>query len=95
VARIGFSDSPTASGIVAAWRARPELLGGTAFPITKSVLILLFWFLCPLNSSAMPLQKRRVQLELSKQGSTPFHRDRVNRISKALRRKAALNLYRR
>jgi hypothetical protein len=44
VARIGFSDSPTASGIVAAWRAMPELLGGTVFPVTKSALILLSGF---------------------------------------------------
>jgi len=51
VARIALSDCLTASGIVAAWRARSELLGGTVFPITKSALILLFWFLCPLNSS--------------------------------------------
>jgi hypothetical protein len=66
VARIAFSDCLTASGIVAAWRARPELLGGTVFPITKSAPHPAILVSMSTQFQPMPLQKRHVQLELSK-----------------------------
>jgi len=65
MARIAFNDCLTASGIVAAWHARPELLRGTVFPITNPPSSSCSGFMST-QFQPVPLQKRRVKLELSK-----------------------------